>query len=210
MKANLTDITVVFDKSGSMQSCLSDAEGGLNAFIESQKKQPGDCLLTLVEFDTSYRFVHSAKPIADVGSYGFVPFGSTALYDAVGRAISETGARLAAMPEDDRPGLVIFVIVTDGQENSSIEFKRDQVKAMITEQQEKYQWQFVFLAANQDAFEAGSNVGIGPQGVAGYKEERTSSALVFASNNVTRMRSSYMKGESVVNGFTEQERKDMA
>ncbi len=210
MKANLTDITVIFDRSGSMQACRDDAEGGLNAFIETQKKQPGDCLLTLVDFNTHYRFLHKAKPIADVPSYELVPYGGTALYDAVGRAINETGARLAAMPEDDRPGLVICVIVTDGQENSSVEFKRDQIKAMITEQQEKYSWQFVFLAANQDAFEAGGSVGIGPQGVAGYKEELTSSALAGASNNVTRMRASYMKGESVVNGFTEQERKDMA
>ena len=89
-----------------------------------------------------------------------MPRGSTALLDAVGRAINETGDRLAKTPEQDRPGLVVFVIVTDGQENSSKEFSKARIKEMIDEQQKKYNWQFTFLGANQDAFAEAGGIGI--------------------------------------------------
>ena len=160
MRNDLTDVTVVLDRSGSMQSCRDDAEGGLNTFIEEQKKQPGETLFTLVQFDTEYEFVHKGKPIRDVGPCELVPRGMTALLDAVGRAIAETGERLAAMPEPDRPGLVVFVIVTDGQENSSKEYTKPQIKEMIERQQNDYKWQFTFLGANQDAFAEAHGIGI--------------------------------------------------
>ena len=122
MRTDLTDITMVIDRSGSMQSIRSDAEGGINSFIEQQKQEPGEANVTLVQFDADYEFVHSGVPIRQVPAFKLVPRGSTALLDAVGRAINETGARLAAMDEVQRPGLVVFVIVTDGEENSSREF----------------------------------------------------------------------------------------
>ncbi len=135
MRSDLTDITLVVDRSGSMQEIQSDAEGGVNAFIEKQAEEPGEALLTLVQFDTEYEFVHKGVPIEKVPKYELAPRGMTALLDAVGRAINETGERLAKMPEPDRPGLVIFVIMTDGMENSSKEFTKSQIKEMIEEQQ---------------------------------------------------------------------------
>ena len=146
----------------------TDAEGGINSFIEQQKQEPGEANVTLVQFDTEYEFVHSGVPIRQVPAFKLVPRGSTALLDAVGRAINETGARLAAMDESQRPGLVVFVIVTDGEENSSREFTRDQIRKMVEHQQSAYKWQFTFLAANQDAFAAGGSMGIAQDGIAAF------------------------------------------
>jgi Mg-chelatase subunit ChlD len=137
MRNDLTDITFIIDRSGSMMSCQTDAEGGVNSFIKEQIQQPGECLFTMVEFDHEYNFVHKGLPINQVPSYKLVPRGQTALLDAVGQAISETGERLAAMPEEQRPGLVVFVILTDGQENCSREFNKVQIKEMITHQSKK-------------------------------------------------------------------------
>ena len=119
MRTDLTDITMVIDRSGSMQSIQSDAQGGINSFIQQQKQEPGETLLTLVQFNTDYEFVHSGVAVKHVPEFHLKPTGSTALLDAVGRTINEAGTRLAATDEFQRPGLVVFVIVTDGQENSS-------------------------------------------------------------------------------------------
>ena len=188
MRNDLSDVTVVLDRSGSMASCRDDAEGGLNTFIEEQKKHPGETLFTLVQFDTEYEFVHKGKPIREVGPCQLVPRGMTALLDAVGRAIAETGERLAAMPEPDRPGLVVFVIVTDGQENSSKEYTKPQIKEMIERQQNDYKWQFSFLGANQDAFAEAGGIGIALDGTANYKPRRAKEAFFAASANVGRMK----------------------
>ncbi len=158
MKSDLTDITLVVDRSGSMESIKSDAEGGINEFILQQASEPGEAMLTLMQFDTEYDLVHNGVKVSDVPAYTLVPRGMTALLDAVGRAINETGARLAAMPEQDRPGLVVFVIVTDGEENSSQEFTRADLRKLIEHQQSEYSWQFTFLAADQDAFAAGGSL----------------------------------------------------
>lgn len=157
------DITIVLDRSGSMESIKDDTIGGFNSFLEDQKETPGDDLLTLIQFDNRYEVVHDAVPLSEVKPLNgktFVPRASTALLDAIGRAINSTGARLATMKEEDRPEQVIFVIVTDGYENASQEFSRKQVFDMIDHQTEKYSWQFVYLGANQDAIKVASNLGI--------------------------------------------------
>jgi hypothetical protein len=208
MRNDLSDITVVLDRSGSMSLCKDDAEGGLNDFIKRQKEGPGSASFTLVQFDNVYEFVHRAVPIAQVPHCPLVPRGSTALLDAVGRAIAETGERLGAMPEADRPGLVVFVIVTDGQENASKEFTLDKVKEMIRHQQDVYKWQFTFLGANQDAFAAGGRMGVAAAGIANYAQ--AGAAFRASASNVVRMRTASAGGQSVSNYYTEDEQKEMA
>ena len=159
MRKDLVDLTLVVDRSGSMQTIRDDAEGGINAFIEDQAGEEGEAVLTLVEFDSEYEFLHRAVAIKDVPPYVLTPRGSTALLDAVGRAINETGLRLAKIPESDRPGLVVFVVMTDGQENSSREFKLDDVRKMIDRQQTTYNWQFTFLGADAAAFNDAAKMG---------------------------------------------------
>lgn len=210
MRSDLTDITLVVDRSGSMEQVREDAEGGVNSFIAQQAKEPGEALLTLVQFDTEYDFIHKGTPISQVPKYELVPRGRTALLDAVGRAINETGERLAKMDEQDRPGLVVFVVMTDGLENSSQEFSKTNVKEMIERQQEKYNWHFTFLGANQDAFAEAGSMGIHAAGAANYALHKVGAALMGTGAKVARMRKQRSAGETVKNEFTDKEREDMA
>jgi hypothetical protein len=210
MRSDLTDITLVVDRSGSMEQVREDAEGGVNSFIAQQAKEPGEALLTLVQFDTEYEFLHKGVPIAEVPRYQLVPRGMTALLDAVGRAINETGDRLARMDEQDRPGLVVFVVMTDGLENSSQEFLKSNVKEMIERQQEKYNWHFTFLGANQDAFAEASRMGMQAAGVANYAMNKAGAAYRATGAKLARMRKQAREGETVKNEFTDKEREDMA
>jgi hypothetical protein len=146
-----------------MESIASDVIGGFNAFLAEQQNQPGDCSLTLIQFDDPYEVVYAARPISEAPRLTgdtFQPRGSTALLDAIGRTIDATGTRLAALPEDERPERVMLVIVTDGLENASTDFSRERVFGMISTQQDVYKWSFLFLAANQDAIAEGEKVGI--------------------------------------------------
>jgi len=209
MNVNLTDITLVVDRSGSMQQVQEDAEGGVNSFITEQAKEPGEALLTLVQFDTEYEFLHKGVPIGEVPEYKLVPRGMTALLDAVGRAINETGERLSKMYEANRPGLVIFVVMTDGLENASSEFSKAQVKEMIEHQQAVYKWNFTFLGANQDAFAEAQSMGIDAAGVANYTMNKVEAACLATGAKVTRMRKQRRSGKTVSNRYTDDELKEM-
>ena len=149
------EIVCIIDCSGSMDSIRSDAIGGFNSFLREQKEHPDKALFTLVLFNHKYNLIYNgidlqtAEPLNDVS---YVPSGTTALLDAVGRTIDDVGDRLGNTPEDRRPSKVIVAILTDGLENASRDYSRDRVFSMITHQREKYSWEFIFLAANQDAF----------------------------------------------------------
>ena len=163
MQNDLTDIIMLLDRSGSMASIRDDTVGGINTFLDAQRQATGRATFTLAQFDHAYEVKRTAEPlesIAPLTSADFQPRGSTALLDAMGRLINETGARLAAMPEDRRPGKVLFVVVTDGEENSSHEFTADRVKEMTTHQSDHYQWEFAFLGANIDSFATAKTVGV--------------------------------------------------
>lgn len=171
MKNNYTHISLVLDRSGSMESMRDDAIGGFNTFLKDQQAVPGTATLTLVQFDDRYEKQVDAAPLAGVkplDATTFVPRGSTALLDAIGRTINETGARLATMPEAERPEKVLFVTLTDGMENASRVFSRSQIFDKITHQRDVYDWEFVFLAANQDAIEAGAAMGFAADASATY------------------------------------------
>lgn len=163
MKENHTDITIILDRSGSMGSIRQDTIGGFNSFLEDQKKVEGTANFSLYQFDD---VLENPVPSQDIQSVSaltletFVPRGGTALLDAIGQVITKTGDRLKSLPEEQRPERVMVVITTDGEENSSRQFTYDKVNEMITHQREKYQWQFVFLGANQDAIAAASKMGI--------------------------------------------------
>lgn len=155
------EIACVIDRSGSMESICNDAIGGFNSFLREQKAAPGTATLTLVLFDHQYLVLHNGvdlQAVPELTRETFVPRGSTALYDAIGRTIDSIGARLDKAAE--KPDKVIVVILTDGGENTSHAYTRDQVASMIRHQEEKYAWEFVFLAANQDAFQTGAALNI--------------------------------------------------
>ena len=196
MDQNYTHITMVVDRSGSMTAIKDDAEGGVNQFIEDQAGAPGRCTLTLTEFDDKYEPVYKAVDpgIAVPNAYKLVPRGRTAMNDAIGKAIVETGEYLKHKPEDERPGLVVFVIVTDGQENSSKEYTGEQIKQMIKKQEDEFSWNFTFLAANIDAFAAGEGLGVGGARVMSFAAHNVGVAYAMAGSSVTRARSATSRG----------------
>lgn len=119
MKENYSDITVVLDRSGSMECLTNEVIGAFNTFVDDQKQVEGEATFTLVQFDDHYEVNYDAINIQDakhLDETTYVPRGMTALFDAVGKAIISTGKRLSAMAESDRPEKIIFLIQTDGEE----------------------------------------------------------------------------------------------
>jgi hypothetical protein len=209
MKPDITDINLVVDRSGSMQKRREDAEGGVNAFIQEQAGEPGEAYLTLAQFDTEYEIVHRGVPIQDVPEYKLEPRGMTSLLDAVGRSINEAAIRIQKMKKASRPGLVIFVITTDGLENSSVEFTKAQIKEMIEERQSKDGWKFTFLGANQDAFAEAGGMGIRASAAADYSMHKVGKAYEMTSKKISRMRSQHRTGQEVKDEYTDEEREAM-
>ncbi|MFZ4594967.1 MAG: vWA domain-containing protein [Verrucomicrobiaceae bacterium] len=154
MNPHLTEIAYILDRSGSMQPMQEPAVAAFNDFIKIQLDVPGDARLTLIQFDDAYEVPVSAKPIQDVPQLTaatYTPRGSTALLDAIGRTIKETDRRLQASPEAEQPGKVIVAIFTDGQENASQEYTAKHISDLIRLFRDTKGWEFLFLAANQDA-----------------------------------------------------------
>jgi hypothetical protein len=157
---DLTDIVCITDRSGSMHLIKSDAEGGFNSFILEQKALPGNINISHYLFDDRYKTLYENLPIQEVPAFVLIPRGTTALYDAIGKTISVRGAYYASLPEEEKPNKIIVIIITDGLENASKEFTLKQINKMITHQKEVYKWEFIFLAANQDAIQTASSMGI--------------------------------------------------
>ena len=201
-----TLIAVLLDRSGSMESIKSDTEGGFNAFIGEQRTGPGQATVTLAQFDTEYEVVYSNRPIADVPQLTLQPRGRTALLDGVGRLITDVGAELAALPEAERPGHVIVLVMTDGYENSSVEWTGRAVNTAIKRQEAQYSWDFVFLGANIDAVTVGQELGFAADKSLTYAASGPGVASAMASTTayVSRKRGAPVAAE--VAGFSEEDR----
>lgn len=198
MKTDMTDITMVLDRSGSMSSVADETIHGVNHFLDEQRKAPGNATFTLHQFDNVFETPIPATDIRkakNLTSDTFVPRNSTALLDAIGRAIGETGSRLEKASENERAGKVIFVIVTDGHENASHQFSKAKINEMIEHQKDKYSWQFVFLGANQDAIDSAGGIGISAANAMTYAHNAVGTEQAFAafSSNVRSFRSSTKK-----------------
>ena len=163
---DLCEVICIIDRSGSMESIRSDAIGGFNSFLRTQREFPGRAKLTLALFNHSYLLVHDGldiREVPDLDEKTFKPEGNTALLDAIGRTIDEVSGRLEKTADEEKPGKVIVVILTDGMENASSDYTRDRVFEIIKRKREQDGWEFVFLAANQDAFETAASLAI-PKG----------------------------------------------
>jgi hypothetical protein len=154
MNPNLTEIAYILDRSGSMEPMQEPAVAAFNAFVKAQLDVPGDARLTLIQFDDAYEVPVAACPIQDVRQLTaatYTPRGMTALLDAIGRTVKDIDRRLTALPETEKPGKVILAIFTDGQENASREYTLKHISDLIRLYRDEKGWEFLFLAANQDA-----------------------------------------------------------
>jgi hypothetical protein len=201
--SNRTAIKMVLDRSGSMMSIKDATEEAIRGYVDSQKKLPGQVTIAISQFDDVYEVVNASIPPDQIPPYVLNPRGSTALLDAVGRAATEFGEELAALPESQRPGHVFLVIATDGLENASQEYTLAQVKEIITRQQDVYGWDVIYLAANQDAIKEGAKMGMRANSSMTYAATPEGTKAVIAS-------ASHYTGSSVRTGtasFTDEDRK---
>lgn len=178
-----TELVFILDRSGSMSGLESDTIGGFNGMLAQHRSEGGDVLVSTVLFDHEHEVVHDRVRIADVPaltSKEYYTRGCTALLDAMGDAIHHIkNVHKYARPED-RPARTMFIITTDGMENSSTRYTADQVRAMV-KQQEEAGWAFVFLGANIDAVEVAGGLGIRPEFAAEFACDAAGVRENFAS-----------------------------
>lgn len=183
MKKGLTELVFILDKSGSMGGLEADTIGGYNAMLEKQKALEDECCITTVLFDNNYNLLHDRidiKAVSPITEKEYSVGGSTALIDAIGITINKIGNAQKHTAEDFRAEKVMFVIITDGEENSSREFSSGKVKKMVEKQKVKYKWEFIFLGANIDAVKTAGRYGITPDRAQNYHADSQGIELNFA------------------------------
>ena len=163
LEKNLTEVVFILDRSGSMGGLEADTIGGYNSMLDKQKQEDGDVLISTVLFDDQTEVIHDRKNLQDVAPLTDKEYyvrGCTALLDAVGGAIKHINRVQKELPESERPDKTIFIITTDGLENSSQVYTYDKVKKMVEKKKEKKGWEFIFMGANIDAIEVANRFGV--------------------------------------------------
>jgi Mg-chelatase subunit ChlD len=189
----LTEIVFVVDKSGSMSSIKNDAIGGFNSFLDEQKKVEGDARVSLVLFDTKFKPLYEnvtldrAESLTEVN---YRPGGCTSLYDAMGYTMKSLKDKIKSLSDEQKPDRVIFVILTDGEENSSREYTKGMVFEKVKKLEEKKNWRFLYLGANQDAMIEGGKIGISKFNTVTYDTKNIGHAFAAASQYTKQYRNS--------------------
>lgn len=182
MKKGLTEIVFILDKSGSMSGLEADTIGGYNSFLEKQKNEEGEAYVSTVLFSDTNNVIHDRVPIKKIEPMNDKQYcvgGCTALLDAIGGAIKHIGNVHKYAREEDRPEKTVFVITTDGQENSSHIYDYEKIKKLVKKQQEKYGWEFIFLGANIDAIGEAGKLGIASNRAVRYECDGAGTMLNF-------------------------------
>lgn len=190
MKKNLTYLIFVIDRSGSMDSIRNDMIGGFNAFIKSQREAKlGDCRVFAYKFDTEYEPMFENIDLnltPELTKANYEPRGGTALYDSLGKTITDIGAKLTAMKEEDRPEKVLIVTITDGEDNdhlhkNAVSLTSAQVAEMVKTQTNVYKWDFAYIGANQDSWAVGGSMGLSKGTTMNYCADSDGVTQAFAS-----------------------------
>lgn len=204
MKKNLTELVFILDRSGSMAGLERDTIGGFNSMLEKQKKSEAEAVVTTVLFDTEYELLHDRadlRGIAPLTDRDYQVGGCTALLDAIGRTVHKVErARKNVLPAF-RPQKTLFVIITDGEENSSREYSARQIRTLVGQKKEEG-WEFVFLGANIDAITAAGRIGIDPSRAVDYRADSVGTRTNFdaLSGLVDRVRAAPCASAALDNG----------
>jgi len=195
---NYVKIVNIIDRSSSMNSILDSAINGFNAFLEDQKSVDGDALVSTVQFSNLYNVLYENLDIQQCEYFNrnnYQPGGSTALYDAICKTIQHEIDLLGNLPKIERPEKTLCVILTDGEENSSRQFTKEKVLEMVTEMKEDFKWEFIFLAANEEAAFTAETMGISAGNA--YAFANTSSGLKDAYMGASYATRSFRSSKSV-------------
>ena len=182
MRKGLTEVVFILDRSGSMSGLEADTIGGFNSMIDKQKQEEGEAYISTVLFDDRAEVLYDRVEVSKIEPMTDKQYfvrGCTALLDAVGGAIKHIGNIHKYAREEDRPEKTIFIITTDGMENSSCHYNYNKVKRMVKRQQEQYGWQFLFLGANIDSVKVGKSFGIGANRAINYNCDRKGTSLNY-------------------------------
>ena len=193
MGKGLTELVFILDRSGSMSGLEADTIGGFNSLIAKQKKEEGTALISTVLFDDHAEVLYdriSLDRIEPMNDRQYYVRGCTALLDALGGAIHHIGNVHKYAREEDRPEKTIFIITTDGMENSSHRYTYDKVKKMVERQRNRYGWEFLFLGANIDAIEVAGRFGVQANRAVNYECDSEGTQLNYEvlSKAVSRVR----------------------
>ena len=209
MKKGLTELVFILDKSGSMGGLETDTIGGYNAMLAKQQEVEGECHITTVLFDNNYELLYDRidiKAVSPISEKEYKVGGSTALLDAIGRTIHKISNAQKHTADDYRAEKVMFVIITDGEENSSREYSAEKIKAQIERQKEKYGWEFVFLGANIDAIETAGRFGISADRAQNYHSDSEGVELNFRI--ISEAVSKYRECSEIPKGWNNDIQKD--
>lgn len=199
MRKNYTHLIIILDKSGSMGPLASDTIGGVNKLVADQKALPGNFTAALYQFNES---LHEVQSFIKLDAVNYQPSGGTALLDAVCTVVDQEGVELNAIPPSSRPDKVVVLIVTDGHENSSTKFKRQDVQNRVKLQSEIYKWQFVFLGANVDAFSEAKSMNISAGST--YQFAMTPDGIHRSYTDISSSLASYRAGTTADVDMTQQ------
>lgn len=182
MKKGLTELVFILDRSGSMRGLEADTIGGFNSMIEKQILEEGEAYISTLLFDTTCDVIHDRVPINQVQpltNREYYVRGCTALLDAIGGAIHHIKNIHKYAREEDKPEKTLFVITTDGMENSSRRYTYEKVKTMVEYEKENYGWEFIFLGANIDAIQTASRFGINADRAVQYHSDHAGTQLNY-------------------------------
>lgn len=182
MKNQLTELVFILDKSGSMAKLAKDTIGGFNSLIDKQRKEEGECYVSTVLFDNTSQVIHDRVELSHVRpmqAKDYVPYGSTALIDAIGGAVHHIRNVHRYARKEDVPAHTLFIIMTDGMENASHHYTSDAVKKMIQIQKEKFGWEFLFIGANIDSVETAARFGIDRERAVDYHADQKGTETVY-------------------------------
>lgn len=196
------NIICILDMSGSMSSIIEKAREGFNGFLNEQKQSKSKIKLSLLFFDTDFYMPYknvNIKMVKEVNEDTYYANGGTSLYDALGTSIDDYLDDLARTPKEKRADKSLFVILTDGEENSSKVYHKNLIKLMVTHMREEFNSEFIYLGANQDSCFVAESMGMSSSNAFNY--DATNDGITVAYANISKATKFYSENDVKENLF---------